>query len=366
VPTNEHLVVKPEKLVAAAVGMLEQELVIPNLFTRTGVDEYKGAENDTINMKVEGVLPFRNYEWRSGSTTSTTPGTRAGIVFDQYNERKIAVTFGGNVYSAVKATDEQMDFDIKQWSDLLRPQAKAVARGLNRKCISVLTSQAYNVTIGNAERNLRGALVEARRVLNAFNVPSGARYMLVGSDFEAALLNDDKLTLAQNVGDSAAESAFRSATLGSRYGFTFVTDQSIPSDTAYAFASSAFVLATAAPSVPQSVPYGATISFEGYGLRWVRDYDSEHMQDRSVVNCYAGTRSVTDILVGWDAGNNTEKITTGEHFVRGIKLRLDAASDYPAAASELAQFTGISDASVWTPTGRGAETDVTDPGANNA
>ncbi|WP_394615888.1 hypothetical protein JNUCC0626_40160 [Lentzea sp. JNUCC 0626] len=348
-PTAQHQVVKPEKLAATAVGMLEQELVIPNLFKKEGVDQFKGAEDDTVTVKVEGVLPFHEYAWRNDRST--------GIRFDEYKERKIPVTFGGNVYSAVKLTDEQSDFDIDQWGKLLRPQTKAVARGLARRCVATLTGATYNVTIGNALGNLRGALIEARRVLNKFQVPDGRRYIVVGSDFESALLNDEKLNLAQYVGDTEAESALRLASLGQRFGFEFVVDQTIAGDDAYAFVDQAFILATAAPSVPQSVPFGATTSFEGLAVRWVRDYDSEFMQDRSVVNTYAGTRDVKDVLVGWDAANKTEIVSAGEHFVRGIKLKLDGSSDYPPAASELAKITGISDARVWTPTGPKPETD---------
>ncbi|NWF28243.1 hypothetical protein HW130_18545 [Streptomyces sp. PKU-EA00015] len=348
-PTPQHQVVKPQKLVNAAVGMLEQELLIPNLFQKQGVDQFKGAENDTISMKVEGILPFHDYAWRNDRSSP--------IVFDEYAERTIAVTFGGNVYSAVKLTDEQNDFDIDNWSKLLRPQSKAVARGLQRRAVNLLTGQTYNVTIGNSQQNLRGALIEARRVLNAFHAPKEGRYLLVGTEFESALLNDDKLNLAQNVGDSEAESALRTASIGDRMGFRIVVDQTIPADTAYAFASSAFIFLSGAPSVPQSVPYGATTSFENIALRWVRDYDPLYMQDRSVVNTYAGFRSVTDVLVGWDNVNQKEIVSTGEHFVRGIKLTLDGSSNYPAAASELATITGVSDAKVWTPTGMKAETD---------
>ncbi|MFG3223264.1 hypothetical protein ACGF07_00565 [Kitasatospora sp. NPDC048194] len=346
---TQHQVIKPQKLVNTAVGMLEQELVIPRLFRREGIDQFKGAENDTINMTVEGILPFRDYAFRNDRSSP--------IQFDTYAERKISVTFGGNVYSAVQLTDEQYDFDLDGWSKLLRPQVKAVARGLQRRAVNILTGQTYQVTIGNAQQNLRGALIEARRVLNAFNVPDGDRYLLVGTQFESALLNDDKLNLAQNVGENAAESALRTATLGQRFGFNIIVDQTIPADTAYAFASSAFVFVTGAPAVPQSVPYGATTSFEGIAARWVRDYDPTYMMDRSVVNTYAGFRSVTDVLVGWDGANNKEKISASEYFVRGIQLKLDAKSDYPAAASELATITGVSDAQVWTPAGYKAETD---------
>lgn len=335
----EHMIVKPAKLAATAVGMLEQELVIPNLFQKEGIDQFKGAENDTISVPVEGVLPFHEYAWRNDRSNP--------IVFDLYKERKIAVTFGGNVYSAVKVTDEQNDFDLPSWAKLLRPQVKAVARGLARRAVNVLTGQAYSVTVGNTETNLRGAMIEARRVLNKFQVPGDTRYLLVGTDFESALLNDEKLNLAQNVGDSEAQSALRTATLGERFGFRIVVDQTIPGDTAYAFAGSAFIFLSGAPSVPQSVPFGATQSFEGIAMRWVRDYDPTYMQDRSVVNTYAGFRSVTDILVGWDEDARSEVVSTQEHFVRGVKLTLDGASVYPPAAGELARITGISDAEPW-------------------
>ncbi|WJN63342.1 major head protein [Streptomyces phage phiScoe55] len=345
----EHQIVKPEKLAATAVGMLEQELVIPNLFQKEGIDQFKGADNDTVSVKVEGVLPFHDYAFRNDRS--------APIVFDEYKERKIAVTFGGNVYSAVKVTDEQNDFDLDDWGKLLRPQVKAVGRGLQRRAVSTLTGQNYSVVIGNAQANLRGAIIEARRVLNKFNVPDDQRYLLVGTDFESALLSDDKLNLAQNVGDSEAESALQTATIANRFGFKIVVDQTIPADAAYAFAGSAFIFLSGAPSVPQSVPYGATQSFESIALRWVRDYDPTYMQDRSVVNTYAGFRAVTDVLVGWDEANQKEIVSASEHFVRGIKLTLDGSSNYPAAASELATITGISDAKVWTPTGMKAETD---------
>ncbi|MFJ7202101.1 hypothetical protein ACIQWR_00995 [Streptomyces sp. NPDC098789] len=329
--------------------MLEQELIIPNLFQKTGIDQFKGADNDTVTVKVEGVLPFHDYAFRNDRSQP--------IQFDEYSERKIAVTFGGNSYSAVKLTDEQNDFDIDQWSKLLRPQVRAVGRGLQRRAVKTLTNQNYNVTIGNAGQNLRGALIEARRVLNKLHSPKEGRYLLVGSDFESALLTDEKLNLAQNVGDSEAESALRTASLGERFGFRIIVDQTIPTDTAFAFASSAFIFLSGAPSVPQSVPYGATTSFEGIALRWIRDYDSLYLQDRSVVNTYNGFRSVTDVLVGWDDIAEKEIISSQEHFVRGIKLTLDGKSDYPPAASELAKITGITDARVWTPTGIKPESD---------
>lgn len=348
----EHQIVKPQKLADTAVGMLEQELLLPNTFVKHSVDKFKGTEDDTISFPVEGVLPGREYAWRNDRSQP--------ITFDLYSERKIAVSFGGNFYSGVKVTDEQNDFDLKDWGKLLRPQVKAVSRKLGRAAVAQVEGAPYAVTIGNAEANLRGAIIEARRVLNQFNVPDEQRWLVVGSNFESALLNDEKLNLAQNIGDDEADSILKSATISNRFGFKIVVDDTINADSAYAYVRSAFVFLNAAPSVPGSIKFGATQSYEGVSMRWVRDYDPAYMQERSVVNTYAGFDRVKDVLVGWDG--TKEVVSTGEHFVRGIKLTLDGSSDYPEAGSELATMTGVSDAKTWTPTGRASDDAAT--GAN--
>lgn len=330
--TTQHTIVKPEKLAATAVGMLEQELVIPNLFTKQGIDKFRGADNDTVSVPVEGTLPFHSYAWRNDRSQP--------ITFDTYAERKIAVSFGGNFYSAVKLTDEQFDMDLQGWSKLLRVQSRAVARGLEHGAVDELTGASYEVVIGNSAANLKGSIVEARRVLNAFHAP-GDRYMVVGTDWESLLLTADELGLAQNVGDSTAESLLAEATIGNRYGFRIIVDQNIDPGDAYAFAGSAFVFLNAAPAIPQSIKSAGTASYEGVSLRWLRDYDSDYLQDRSVVNTYAGFQVVTDVLVGWDAVNDKELVSTDEHLVRGIKLTLDGTSTYPTAGSDLAKVTGV-------------------------
>lgn len=357
----EHQIVKPEKLSATAVGMLEEELILPNLFTKVGFDEFKGNRDDAVNVKVEGVLPFHLYKFRGDRDVANTgvEPHEGKIKFDEYAERTIQIVMNGRAYSAVHLNDEQYDFDELQWGKLLRPQVKAVARGLQRAAVAELLGAPYAVTIGNTQTDLRGALIEARKVLNRFRVPGDSRILIVGSDFESALLADPELVIASNVGDSRADTALGSATLGRLLGFTVVVDQTMPPAEAIATVPGAMVFANAAPYVPQSVGFGATTSFEGVSLRWMRDYAIEETRDRSLVDCYYGFRAIKDVLVGWDEANKTEVISTGEHFVRGIKLMLDGASDYPAAASELATMTGVSDASVWTPSGYVPETDPT-------
>lgn len=134
-------------------------------------------------------------------------------------------------------------------------------------------------------------------------------------------------------------------------------DPNAPADTAFAYSGTAFSLALAAPPKPSGAPYGASASYDGLALSHVCDYDTAYQQDRSVIKTFFGMNHVKDPLLGYDEATDKEFITTGEYFVRGIKLQLDGASNYPAASGEVAKASGVSDAKVWTPTGFVAETD---------
>jgi hypothetical protein len=61
----------------------------------------------------------------------------------------------------------------------------------------------------------------------------------------------------------------------------------------------------------------------------MQDYDTDHFTDRSVMDTYCGFRDVVDVLVGWAGAKEREVVSGYEHFVKGIKLKLDGASTYP-------------------------------------
>jgi len=332
-----HQIVKPEKIVATAAVILEESLVTPAVFQREGIDAFKGAEDDTINVVVEGVLPFRTYGWRNDRSTS--------IQFDEYKERKVPVTFGGDIYNGVRLTDEQNDMDLQGWAKLARKQTEAIGRGLEWEASKYLRDAPYAVELGISESNIRGGLTRARGVLNKLRAP-GRRTILVGAGWEEALLNDEKLAFASNVGEAEAVSALREATLGRRFNFDFVVAPELADDEAIALVESAFIFATGAPSVPQSVPFGATASHNGVALTWLRDYETEKRRDRSVFNTYKGFRHVTDPLLGVDDATGQAFVSENEHFVRAIKLTLGGTDVLPdgndsAKDDEFVKITGI-------------------------
>lgn len=348
-----HEPVKAEKLVNTYVGLVERRLVLPNLFSRQGIDEFKGAEGDAVTVKVPGRLPARRYAFRNDRANP--------IKLDIYKERKITTTFGDLIYSGSPITDEQKDFDGVSPTSLLPVQSRAVAEELNQICIEEVESAPFPVTIGGAQYNLKKAVIEARRVMNKLRQPDQGRFMLVGSDFEAALLDDDKLGLATAAGGRGdadptgnGGGALGAATIGTRFGITFVRSDEIDPESAYVMSANAFILLTGAPSIPEGVTSGATASYNGFALRWMKDYDFMYRYDRSSVDTYVGTNTVKDVFLTFDEttlpGDTTHKgevVGSSEHFVRAIRVTLDGTSDGPAANSPIATDTGLVAADIW-------------------
>lgn len=328
---TEHEPFKPEKVVGVAAAALEQNLVIAAPFAREGIEPFKGSKDDTINVTVDGVLPYRTYGWRNNRS--------APLQFDVYKERKVARSFGDDLYSGVELTDEQATMDFDGWTKLAGKQVEAIGRGYEVKATRAIEDAPYEVHVVLSESDLRGSLNRLKVVFDRLQVP-GNRTLYVGDDLEIALLDDDKLNLASNVGDAEAETALREATLGRRSGFNFVKAQHL-SDMNYGLFDSGFVFITAAPPVPQSAGFGATASTpDGTALRWVRAFDINYGVEKSVFMAYHSFDVVRDILVGLDEDDQAY-VSEDEHFVRGVRVELGSTFSVEVSNPELSAISGI-------------------------
>lgn len=315
-----HTKIKPEKLAATAAELMERELVVPKLFARKGIEEFKGAKDDTINVRVPGILPARDYEWRNNRAQP--------LLFDEYRERKLAVRFGGNAYSATMLTDEQREMDFMGWTqDILPAQSRAVARKLEYGAIKALKDGKYSVTIGangkaaSPAGNVLAAILEARHALNRMGASKVKRTLLVGSDWDTILQGDGAL-VAGNVGNTIAESAFADALLGKVKGFDIVVSEDIAPDEAYALTGDSFVFLNAAPGVPDSAVAGASmLSQDGIAMRWLRDYDPQYQVERSTVNTWYGYQQVLDPVI-YVNDDGQEVVSDDEYNIRSVKLTL--------------------------------------------
>ena len=325
---------KAEAISAAFLPLIEDTLFLPNLFQRASLDIFKGSFGDKVTVSVPGVLRAHEYGFRNDRSDE--------LVVDTFKERRISFGVTGDAYSAVAITDEQKDFDLVTWAKVMPMQADAVGEYLNRRASETFLDLPHPVQIGvgSNDGDVRTAINAAKLTLDRLRTGQGTRYLLVGSEFEAKLLMDPNLTLAQNVGDALASVAVQNATLGRIAGFTVISSTELEPDEAIACTSNAIIWYNTSPSVPNSVPYGVNVSADGLAMRHIMDYDTMRLQDRSVVNTWFGMREVTDIFKTWDTTNRVEVVQETEHYTRSVKLKLGAANSYGGAA-DLSLATGV-------------------------
>lgn len=288
---NEFL--SAERIVAQGLGLLRRELILPRMVQRLGIADFRGAKDDTVNVRVPAILTAREYEWR----TRTNP-----IIVDELVEESIPVVLNKHPYSALAITDEELTLDIRDWGEqIARPQIIAVAEKLESYIADAMAAATYaHAAIDFAEEAdpasqaspFYNAALRARKILNDAKVPTAGRVIALGSSVEEAALREPAF---RRVDQSGSNDALRDAIIGRVAGFTVVGNvQSLPEDFAIAFHPSAFAFANVAPEVPSGATAGATLVFDGLTMRWIRDYDSPFLRDRSVYSAFAGAASVED------------------------------------------------------------------------
>lgn len=319
-----HLKVKPSVLVEAALTGLTDTLVISNTVTkRSDMNTFFKAEGDTISQRVKGTVPVRTYTARNNRSQP--------IITDNYEETVVTLTISADrPYSAIKMTDEQADWDFTGgWGDIVEAQTEALAGYLEHGVLDQILNAPYERVIKVAaagatdanEDRFYNAVIDAKAALRLMRTPNDTLVCVCGIAFEEKILKSNRFRKDEGTGDSA----LTTATMGSIAGVTFISTTHIPADEAFLYAKSGFVVFTGVPRVPSSVPFGATASANGWALRWLMDYDTAYLTDRSVFDCYSGYSYVEDYLKVWD-GHANQVMSDEKYFVRGVKMVLDTSS----------------------------------------
>ena len=321
--------VKPAVLAQAAVSALRDQLIISNTVTkRSDMTTFFASVGDTISYRVKGTVPVRTYTARNDR--------QQPIITDSYAETVVSLTIAADrPYSAIKLTDEQLDWDFQDgWGDIIESQTSSLASYLEHGVLNQILRAPYERVIlvkddstgltaaKDADESVFfNAIVEAKKALRLMRTPNDTLYCICGVDFEEKIIKSRRFLKDQGTGDAA----LTSATLGTIAGVTLVSSTQIPADEAYMYASSGFLVFSGVPRIPKSVPFGATASAGGWALRWLQDYDTAYLTDRSVFDLYAGYSYVKDRLAVFD-GSSREIVSAEEYFVRGVKLALKSST----------------------------------------
>lgn len=313
-------VIKAEKVVNGALGLLSRKTVLPELVWRDPGGSFVGAKNDTISLTVPAYTNARTRTLRTGGA----------IVVDDLAESQVDVKLTTHVYKAVGITDEQMTLDIVNFGQqVLQPATDAVARGIEDAVVAQMVAAPYAVTGELDADDPWRSIVHARTALNKANVPPSDRVLAVGADCEEALLLSDRFIRADSAGQARAENALGGATLGTIAGMQVVSVPGLDPDHAVLFHKTAFVLSMVAPVVPAGAPWGTVASYSGYTLRALRDYEpqaTDGPRDRLLTDVFVGTNYVPDRGTIDGEGKFQPDAQQSAKFIRAVKLVLEGQS----------------------------------------
>jgi hypothetical protein len=152
----------------------------------------------------------------------------------------------------------------------------------------------------NAPASAYLAIKNAGIALDKKKVTRTGRILVVSPDVLSILLEDDKLIKF----DAAnTDGALRDAQVGRLSGFNIFVSNNV--NGAVGFVRETFALVVRAPRKPEGAPFAASADGNGYALRYLRDYNSDTLTDRSIVSTLMG---VTTLDANRAVGL---KITTG-------------------------------------------------------
>lgn len=323
-------VIKAERIAAASLGLLEREIVLPALVWRDAVGDFAGAAGDTVSIRVPARTTARSRTLRGNRPTASEG--EGIITMDSLTETKVDVTLDEDYYNAVPITDEELSLDITNFGQqVLAPQVRAVAEGLENKLAAEMLGASYATTLTLDTADPYNTLVDARVALNKENVPMSERTCVVGADLEGYFLKSDHIA---RVDASGSDSALRDAVIGRVAGFGNVyVSNALPPDVGFCFHRTAYVLSMRAPAVPDGASYGSSQTYQQMAMRWLRDYDFRNVQDRSLVDTYVGTNIVAD-----GRSNEVQTVTinggpTGGTFTLTYRGATTSGIAYNASAS---------------------------------
>lgn len=278
-----------ENIARTGIELLFPDLVLARTVNRDYESDFGGGKGNVVNVKRPITLTSNSRAY--GATTALT-------VSEIDEPDTVPVTISTMLYSAVKLTDEEMNFDISDFGrQVLYPQVTAVGRAVEKAVADEMESLAETVSIAYDSDDPRSTFVAARKELRKIDVPAQGLYAAVGVNVAADLLNSGKLVDASQSGSTGA---LRDATIGRIAGFEVFEVNTIYPDSIIFYHRDAFTLAVRAPKVPSGVAYGQSQSGLGFALRWIMDYDSTVLADRSIVSTFIGTETMTKRR--WDGG----------------------------------------------------------------
>ena len=208
----------PNTLITPTMVARDASIVANNLITVGNViqrDKEAMFSGNKIGDSMKVTVPpvFGDADEFTGSTSATN-----------VTETEIDLTLEKHFYKRVDLTSKQKSLELNDFTRLVTiPAMRAMSQSIDKYLIRNLqVFRAYLAgTIGNRPSTM-AHLAAANKALNDANISKNGRVMLIDTTVEQSLIQLSQFT-SQDYGPDAPR-GLRDATLGTRYGFTFITD----------------------------------------------------------------------------------------------------------------------------------------------
>jgi hypothetical protein len=296
-----------EQAAIVAAKLVNSDSFLSALVSRNFQDDLLGGGKGgkPIQIKIPTTLIARS---------RAVDDVTSSIILDEISEQTKTLNLSrAHDYSAVGLSEADLTLNLTDFSgQVLKPQAEAIVDSLEHKVATALlgveVTDDLGVTFDPADpipyfTAIRKRLRENGVAQNGLNV-------IVGTDVYAALLDAKAIT---DVSESGSTDALREGGVGRIRGFNVVESLRVDSGEILAFHKDAVTLATRAPVKPEGASFGATVSEAGYSLRYLRDYDANHTQDRSIVSTFSAVGILPTYKIERDYATRTVAVNELEN-----------------------------------------------------
>lgn len=294
-----HSLYTPTQAARSTLAALRYLTVLPRTVRQDFSNEFVAGRGRTVDVP----LPITVGAARTYTTANRT--ARDAIVFDDLTQETKPVTMGDQVYKAVRLPDDFATFTLTSLEQqVLRPQAEAVVDGITAPLVAAMSATALATGAESVPElepdgsNATQVLIALRRVLNTRTVfggrhiPASDRFVALGANAEAAILNVPQLQKVNESGDGG--DMLRRAIIRDLFGFTIIADPLLDADDVIAYHRDAFVHVTRPSRAPEGAAKSATVAQDGYALRWIQHYNPLQLEDQSVVDAFVGADSLIE------------------------------------------------------------------------
>ncbi|MGW5239919.1 hypothetical protein ACWEOW_13385 [Monashia sp. NPDC004114] len=273
-----------------AAEAITLDMGVANTFRRDFDAAVSGvAKGRTVEYQIPGVVQasVRNID------DVTNPVTVASL-----EEGAVPITLTDHIYSVVALSEGQVALDLKSYAaQVLNPQAEGVAFDIESKAIAALEAEPLRTGYTYDATKPKALLVKQRAALRGRGVADHqVIHFVVGTGIYGDLINADAL-------DGEGLKGVPNTKV--------IESNRVAADRSYAYVSDAFVTLIRVPAPME----GAGMSAAGktkdgdFGIRYLMDYDSNVLAERSVVSTFAEVAALPLVVKAAGADRAAGKAT---------------------------------------------------------